>query len=63
MWFDIIKDSSIEQHIEELIPKINSYLIAQGIEPTAEQIEKTLMVFIREIVLQGKKYPHEFLEV
>ena len=63
MWFNIIKDSSIEHHIEELIPKVYAHLVKQGIKPTEEQMEKALISLIKDVILQGKKYPHEFLKV
>jgi hypothetical protein len=67
MWFNIIKGDSLEQVSEELLdrlmPLIRQALIENNIEPTESNMYEYFIKFVKSEILQGKKYPHEFLEV
>ncbi len=63
MWFDIIKTQSIEEHIDDLIPKIYAQLQRQGHTKITEKVlEEALINFIKEKVFRNKKYVSDFLE-
>ena len=63
MWFDIIKTQSIEEHIDDLIPKIYSQLQRKGHTKITEKLlEEALITFIKEKVFRNKTYVSEFLE-
>ena len=65
MWFDIIKGDSLEQVSEELLvrlmPLIRQTLIENNIEPTENNMYEYFIEYVKNKVLQGKKYAYEFL--
>jgi hypothetical protein len=67
MWFDIIKDDSLEQVSDEflnrLMPLIEKALIKDNIEPTEANVFEYFIKIVKDEILQGKKYARDFLKV
>mgnify|MGYP003628842246 FL=1 len=64
MWSTILKEMSIDEHIDILLPKIYSQLEKQGYTNiTEEQLEEALVSFIKEQVFGNKVSWQQFLKV
>jgi len=64
MWSTILKEMSIDEHIDMLVPKIYSQLEKQGYTNiTEEQLEEALVSFIKEQVFGNKVSWKQFLKV
>jgi uncharacterized protein (UPF0332 family) len=64
MWSTILKEMSIDEHIDILLPKIYSQLEKQGYTNiTEEQLEEALVSFIKEQVFSNKVSWQQFLKV